>query len=171
MKCPRCATQLQRTRYEGLPVFHCTSCNGYAVSSAQRLDAIKRRREANYGDLEQEAEQAAGSDSIDAIRCPSCNAKMDKEKQEEHSFLFDVCGNCKMVWLDPGEIALLQIDHQSSAQGVESTRFQARLKNMSDSDKEAFEERLSKLPEGDVTGLGGITAGISAVLFDFFRRD
>jgi len=107
MNCPRCSSALNRSRYEGLPVFTCDNCNGYLVAT-RRVTDINRRRAKSPEDLKQEALVDGNKDSERALLCPRCQRPMDKEFWKGlASFHIDNCRNCEFVWFDAGELARL----------------------------------------------------------------
>lgn len=96
---------------------------------------------------------------------------MTQEFWDEHpSFRLDTCQSCDFVWFDPGELARIQLDYEMSPQGRDAARVQDRLQNMSPEEKEAFEDALAKLPEGDATVAS--VFGTSLInRFRFFLRE
>jgi len=151
MKCPVCSSGLDRSRYEGLPVFICDDCNGYLVGTRRATD-INRRRAKSPEDLKQEALVDGHKDSEDGLRCPRCRRPMDKELwKESASFHIDKCRDCELVWFDAGELARLQLDYEATPRAQEASRFQNRHRQLTPEEKRQFEHNLARLPEGDAT--------------------
>ena len=179
MNCPNCQTDLFRVPYEGIQVLQCEQCKGHLLHR-RRLDSVKRRREKSFEQLRAEAvadtaEAVADTDvdTSDKVPCPRCFRRMTKEFVKEPAALhIDVCEPCRLVWLDGGELARLQLAWEISPQGVEAAELQRRLAEMSDERRAAFEENVANLPPGDSTGLSGIGEGFVAAFLQarFGRR-
>ena len=60
----------------------------------------------------------------------------------------DVCRSCSLVWLDGGELALVQLGYESSAIFAEAQEMKRRMAQLeaSPNRKAAFEENLARLP-------------------------
>ena len=73
---------------------------------------------------------------------------MDKRRIEEPADLhIDVCRECRVVWLDGGELGRLQLSHEMTERGQESRRFRKRLATMTADERAEFEKNLEDLPE------------------------
>jgi len=106
--CPNCSVNLGRTVYEGVAVEVCPSCGGHLVSQA-RLTGIQRNPATPAEQLKAEAESFVGS-TAHPVTCPACSRAMKKERTKQPVLIeFDVCPSCQAVWLDPGELAMLQL--------------------------------------------------------------
>ena len=145
MKCPKCSTDLKRNLYEGLPVFHCGTCDGYLVAT-NRVEDINRRRETPTEVLVKEARTPDGADSEDPLRCPRCHLPMEKEFVDGPApFRLDKCQICEFVWFDVGELARSQLDYESTTHAQEAARFQDRLHEMTPAERSQFEQNLARL--------------------------
>ena len=148
MKCPTCSEILERSEYEGLPVFRCTGCHGYLVAT-NRVTDISRRRNKSTEELTKELEES-GEDHEDMLRCPRCFRPMDNEPQKgPYPFRIDKCKDCEFVWLDAGELARSQLNYESTTHAKEAAHFQDRLHEMTPEEKEQFEKDLARLPHVD----------------------
>lgn len=148
MHCPVCEqSKMDRVQYEGLQILQCPGCRGFVLEQ-RRLRAIEKRRDLQLDDLAQEIEHAA-NDTLSKLRCPKCRRTMEKRKKPfgPSEFWIDRCLKCKMVWLDFGELAKIQLIYEFSDQGMEQQQMQDRLQQMSDEDRKALEERIAKLPQ------------------------
>ncbi len=77
---------------------------------------------------------------------------MDKEIWKgAASFHIDKCRDCRFIWLDAGELARIQLQHESTPRAQEAARFQNRHRQMTPEEKRQFEHNLARLPEGDAT--------------------
>ena len=127
-KCPICNVDLLATDYEGFRVMSCGDCGGHLVS-LQRFGCIKRVNKKTQVELKGEAtSQFKGSTECD-IKCPRCHALMGKEVAalpyvEVHT---DVCRHCDLVWLDGGELAMLQLGHEASTKFMDSTDIKPKV--------------------------------------------
>lgn len=115
LKCPACQVPLCLIEYEGQTVHVCPDCRG-ALVQEPRLERIKRRRERKWSTEEEGrvAGEVAAADKTAWVRCPRCFGFMEKLKVSGAgcAFHLDRCGACQLVWLDPGELELLQIQYE-----------------------------------------------------------
>jgi Zn-finger nucleic acid-binding protein len=115
LKCPACPVPLCLVEYEGQMVHVCPDCRG-ALVQEPRLERIKRRREQKWSVAEEGriAQEVAAADKTAWVRCPRCFGFMEKLKVSGagHAFHLDRCGACQLVWLDPGELELIQIQYE-----------------------------------------------------------
>ncbi len=147
MKCPRCSTELTRVRYEGFPAFRCEQCYGYLVGR-ERLETIKHVQTRPVQQLKQEVLGESQGDSQDELRCPGCRGKMQKQfVQPPASIHVDLCTACRLVWLDGGELARLQLSHRISPQGLEEAELRRRYREMSPARRAQLEQNIASLPE------------------------
>jgi len=147
MKCPSCQSELRRILYESMPVFRCLKCHGYLLSE-KRLQGVRRSPATDIEQLKQEVIAEARPDTLGPVRCPRCGRKMDKRRIEEPAALnIDVCRECRLVWLDGGELGRLQLSHEMTEKAQESRRFRRRLETMTPEERAEFEKNLAELPE------------------------
>lgn len=108
LDCPVCQTALQTALIDGEPVNYCPSCRGFLAA----LDAFGRivtKRRANHGPHERVATPFDPAELERRCLCPVCSRRM-----EAHPFggggnaVVDTCGRCHAVWLDAGELAILE---------------------------------------------------------------
>jgi Zn-finger nucleic acid-binding protein len=169
MQCPFCPGQLERARYEGLPVFQCSICQGYLIES-RRVTDIKRRGFKSKAELTNDS-AAAVADNLESLRCPRCRRKMAKERAEPpSSFQIDTCQDCSLVWLDLGELAQLQLDYEATPRGTDARRMRKRQQEMTAAEQAEFVSNLAKLPEGDATLLSAFGRGLAASWDQCWRR-
>ncbi|MDA7977565.1 MAG: zf-TFIIB domain-containing protein [Pirellulales bacterium] len=148
MRCPACRTvELTKTTYEGFTVNNCPECFGHLIPR-QRTEGIKRRSTRSPEDLEHQVMLERGEDSQRLIGCPYCGVRMQKmNKARPVPFQIDFCRKCDMLWLDGGELALLQLSYESSAQAEESREMRRRWEEMSDERKQEYRDNLRRLPK------------------------
>jgi Zn-finger nucleic acid-binding protein len=164
--CPACSGELVRTTYEKLPVFYCTGCAGHMVSSA-RLESIQRRTDTSQQALEEEAKGVQIQDERSergAISCPKCAVPMLRETRSGGLEVeIDRCGNCDVVWLDPGEIAMLQLAYEASPKFKNAEAIRQRYDELqADPERLArFEHNVERLPSGSSSLLGAFGEGLS----------
>ena len=61
-------------------------------------------------------------------------------------YYIDDCSKCGQLWFDAGELAKLQLQYESSEQGLEMFRFRERLANMTEQERAELEARIANLP-------------------------
>ena len=148
-ECPACGSSLARVSYEGFRVLHCERCGGHLVP-LDRLESIKRASHKSPEELKREAAGFAG-DTVAAVRCPRCRAEMRKEPLDVAvvALHMDVCGSCRLAWLDGGELAVLQLAHEASQKSMNAAELRQRMRELEASPerKAQFEAALAKLPD------------------------
>ncbi len=161
MQCPVCDVKLNHAAYEGQTVYHCPECRGH-LATRQRVSQIKSSRERSTEALKEEATQQQRADTAERLLCPKCcTNRMIKEKVRVRfaageSFSIDVCGRCKVVWFDGGELARLQLEHEESPKGHDELRTQQRGQERTPEEQARFQQVLDALPgpEGVARGVG-----------------
>jgi Zn-finger nucleic acid-binding protein len=106
--CPCCQKRLKVGRIEGKGVAHCPACHGFLARSADFATILGRRR----------SRRRKGNPSprpIDptefrrTLSCPSCRKTMDAHPYGAGgTAVIDSCHRCHLVWLDLGELAVLE---------------------------------------------------------------
>lgn len=79
----------------------------------QNADLIKEHR------ARLDAERTKREGAAKAMTCPRCGGTL--EEQRHHEVVIDQCTQCRGVWLDAGELELLEAtsqDHRSSFLGA-----------------------------------------------------
>jgi Zn-finger nucleic acid-binding protein len=121
LKCPKCHIPLCGLEYEGNHIYECSEGHGTLVEEP-RLDRIKkiRQREWDADDGPRFEAEVLAADSTAKIRCPRCLVA-DMEKRRIYAgniaFHLDRCNDCGLVWLDRGELELLQIQYEKEVDG------------------------------------------------------
>ena len=150
--CPLCNIPLNPIDYEDMRVFQCFKCRGHLMSLA-RLDGIKRANRKKTEALKAEASDDLTRDTDVRIACPRCHAWMTKEALDLPALDLhaDVCKPCQLVWLDGGELALIQLAYETSAKFLNNQQIKQRMRdiNASPERKAAFEANLNRLPDSE----------------------
>ena len=148
-KCPVCSVDLVPTDYEGFRVMQCTGCGGHLVP-LQRFQSIKRVNRKSPDELKAEASSQFSASSLKTLRCPRCHMAMRKKRADLPvlDLQTDVCRRCELVWLDGGELALLQMGYQATSKFIDAQEFKRRMHELEASPerKARFEDALAKLP-------------------------
>ena len=181
MKCPLCSINLVPADYEGLRVMQCPECGGHLVPQ-QRLEIIKRAARKSQDDLDAEASSQRQTDSPYTFKCPHCHTSMRKQRADLAGLHIetDLCRHCALVWLDGGELALLQLGYEVTAKFIDSQEFKRRMQELeaSPARKAKFEENLARLPDkggpwkevfGDCQGPLDNVFRIIEMVIDFLR--
>lgn len=146
-KCPVCDVGLVGVEYEGFRVMQCESCGGHLVP-LQRLESIKRIDERSEDELKAEATGKFVASTAEVVKCPRCRLPMRKQSADlpVMELETDVCRSCSLVWLDGGELALLQLAHQAKSRFINAQDLKRRMEQFEASPerKARFEENLSK---------------------------
>ena len=98
-KCPRCETEMNIAKDEGVVLDWCVQCNGLwfdfseldeYLSDTKRPENFVRTSEIITGDLP----------------CPACGEQMDEVRCNE--LTLDRCSRCRGIWFDAGEVKELK---------------------------------------------------------------
>ena len=147
--CPICNVPLQPEAYEGLLIRRCPQCQGHLLEQT-RFEALQRIPQKTLAELETEARAGFTGDTAAPLRCPRCHVTMCKRPFTAPGFdlHLDLCLDCKLVWLDGGELAMAQLVFQASPKFRDTQELQRRAAAL-DADPErkaAFDEAVAKLP-------------------------
>lgn len=171
-KCPVCDIELISKDYEGFRLMQCDKCGGHLVS-AQRLESLKRLATKDQTELQADASTNFKHSTTNFLRCPRCHLMMEKESIDIPvvELQTDTCRSCKLIWLDGGELALLQLLYQSNGKFADAQEFRRRMDAVEASPerKAKFEADLAKLPD-HVSPTEGLLNDFGETLLDALSR-
>jgi Zn-finger nucleic acid-binding protein len=151
-KCPVCDDGLVWVEYEGARVMKCFACHGYLVDVAA-LERIKRNEGKSQDQLSVEVETESNHNSEHELKCPRCRLTMNKvnESLPGIEIELDCCKSCKMIWLDGGGLAKLQLGYEATDQAIQARAMKARVEAFeADPERQAqFAENLAQAPTFD----------------------
>jgi Zn-finger nucleic acid-binding protein len=103
LTCPHCASKLQPKKYGDRVAWTCPACSGLAFNLAVLRDEIDDAVVAQFW-------RQARSAAVAAARCPSCRRAMRliEHRTARVSLDADICVPCQLIWLDGGELDLIQ---------------------------------------------------------------
>ncbi len=107
-QCCKCSQPLELGKLRGmLDVCFCQSCRGYVIDSESLGEVIQQLRGSYEG--EDDKPQPINPDDLDAGHpCPACLEPMDAHPYYgPGNVVIDTCRNCKLGWLDHGELATI----------------------------------------------------------------
>ncbi len=112
MNCPRCksvALKQDRLR-EAAITYHawaCPQCTGLWLSREELVRAEMEEKPALF-----EFRQLLGREAQAApLACPECQGALQKlRSSRDHHVTMDVCRKCEKVWLDGGELKVIQTE-------------------------------------------------------------
>ena len=169
-QCPVCDhDDLDYTQYDGFRVMKCNKCKGYLLAK-RHLDNIERMHKKSQSLLQEELSVEFTGSTDGKIRCPICYKKMDKRefKRTTLSIHADACEACGLVWLDGGELALLQLAYMTTGKYVdaEENKFRMQEVNASLARKAEYEKNLAQLPDEETDDL---TEFFREIINDFHK--
>lgn len=148
--CPVCNIPLDPVVYTGVGVLRCGQCQGHLVDTS-RLAAIKRIAGKSQAELKAEVTGAYHGDHTGPVKCPTCRMPMRKQPVPLPGLTLqlDVCKTCSLIWLDGGELALVQLDHRATPAFRDAQQMKQRIAALEadPARKAAFEQNMAKLPE------------------------
>jgi len=149
-KCPVCDLELSSVEYEGYIVRRCGSCNGHLMR-LNKMKFIERVNHKTQEQLKSEASAEFSGSSTQRLRCPRCHAPMHKEAIDLPvlDLQYDICTGCSLVWLDGGELGLVQLAYQAGSGFLNAQELKRRMQELEASPerKAIFKANLAKLPE------------------------
>ncbi len=149
-RCPVCGAAMENIDYEGFRLRHCHACGGHLIPAA-RLKAIQQRDAIPRGELQEEVRARFTASTAEPVRCPRCRITMRKQdvRLPVVRVQTDVCAPCGLVWLDGGELALLQLAHEATDTFADRRALQQRAMELETSPerKARFMEDLARLPD------------------------
>ena len=109
------------------------------------------QQQKSQDELRAEASADFRASSSATLKCPRCHMPMRKQAADLPvlDLQTDICRSCQLVWLDGGELALLQLGYQVKSRFIDAQEFRRRMRELEASPerKARFEEDLAKLPE------------------------
>ncbi len=106
LACPVCAARLELATLEEHPVLHCSACRGVLLSCPALADVVAIRRS---GGKRARAARIDPKDLERVVHCPTCRGRMDTAPYlGPGNVVIDTCGECTIVWLDHGELAVIE---------------------------------------------------------------
>ena len=107
--CPICTDKpLQTALIDGEPVCYCDHCRGF-LTNVDTFGVIVVKRRASHGRHGPHPGPFDPAELQRVIKCPSC-----KHPMEAHPYfgggnvVVDTCERCRLIWLDAGELAVIQ---------------------------------------------------------------
>jgi len=89
-----------------------------------RQEIERKRKLADERQAKVQVEERERAQALHFMKCPKCGG--DLEEMEHHHVKVDQCTDCKGVWLDVGEIELLEHAHESGVTRFFSSMFGRR---------------------------------------------
>lgn len=150
-RCPLCVVSLERVRYEGLPLFQCPQCCGHFVEEI-RLKGIQKTKIKSKDDLKEAVRKHYQGNTRSELNCPRCMAFMDKEViRRPMAIEYDRCKSCHAIWLDPGELAMMQLAWEATQRSRSVDAMKERHQQfMASPERQArFEENCALMNRGN----------------------
>ncbi len=102
-QCPLCNVALWNATLAGIQMFSCKKCRGMLIPMGPFADLVDQLRSA-----EQDSDPLLPADPSQLSRridCPQCHHRMDTHFYAGPGHVvIDSCDNCRLIWLDQGEI-------------------------------------------------------------------
>ena len=99
---------MQSAQIEDETVCYCDSCRGF-LTPIDAFGQIVAKRRSHHGQHEQRSEPFDHTELERILACPDCGERMDA-----HAFsgggnaVVDTCESCSLIWLDAGELAIIE---------------------------------------------------------------
>ena len=107
-ECPTCRRPLQAAVIERIPAEHCESCEGLLIARRDFVTVVQTRR-ALWDGPKVPGRPLAPEEGRREVSCPGCGKKMECHPYHGPGHVWiDTCGGCDKVWLDRGELTLIE---------------------------------------------------------------
>jgi Zn-finger nucleic acid-binding protein len=106
--CPVCAVALVNAVIDGESVAACGHCRGF-LALIPTFGGIVEKRRSQHGPNEQQPAPFDPAELKRVLKCPRCHQRM-----EAHPYfgggnaVVDTCERCRLIWLDAGELAIIE---------------------------------------------------------------
>ena len=102
MRCPKCASAMEKADHEGIEIERCTVCRGLFFDMFE-LDDLKKLQGSEALDPG-EAALGKNLNKVDDYPCPKCSNPMIKmvDRRQRHIW-YEACSQCFGIFLDAGE--------------------------------------------------------------------
>jgi len=102
MKCPKCASDMEKVTYRNIDVDRCQACKGiwFDMLEHEHLKAIQGSESIDIGD----PKVGSDNDMIRRISCPVCQTDMIQMVDNKQPHIgYEACTTCYGVFFDAGE--------------------------------------------------------------------
>jgi Zn-finger nucleic acid-binding protein len=108
LACPICGVSLVAAALEGNRVLHCRRCRGILVNNPTFADIVRLRRARHEGPSDRPPPLDAEALNRQ-VHCPACDGRMDVHPYYgPGNVVIDTCPRCFLVWLDHGELGVIE---------------------------------------------------------------
>lgn len=108
LNCPLCGRPLERGAIEGHMVKTCPNCRGI-LARRRAFAMIVQKRRAAQRVKDPFPKPIRDEDRERRLLCPSCHRAMDNHAyMGPGAVLVDTCGDCCLIWLDQGEMTIIE---------------------------------------------------------------
>ena len=108
LQCPSCGRELEAASIEGHLVKTCPNCRGILARRRAFAIIVEKRRVARQGTDPFPRPLPEGEQGR-RLPCPVCGRLMDTHPYlGPGAVVVDTCGDCCLIWLDPGELAIIE---------------------------------------------------------------
>jgi Zn-finger nucleic acid-binding protein len=106
--CPRCVVRLKIGAVEGRRVGYCPDCRGF-LTTARNFSLVLERRRAKAKAADPKPLTFDPAELTRRTACPRCRSRMDTHPYGGGgNAVIDSCLSCRLVWLDAGELTVLE---------------------------------------------------------------
>ncbi len=107
-ECPVCRAALSTGAISDCQVLYCSKCRGVLATNDDFASIIRWKR-ANWEGATSKPVPINQEEFERSVECPRCGKSMDVHPYYgPGSVVIDSCGQCRVVWLDHGEIAAIE---------------------------------------------------------------
>ena len=108
LACPVCEQTLVAGTIDKRRVLHCERCRGVLATNAEFVEIVKSRR-SKYSGPDLRPTPLDQKQLKRSLRCPACRSAMDTHPYYgPGAIVVDTCPRCFLIWLDHGEIAVIE---------------------------------------------------------------
>ena len=117
--CPVCAIPLVEALIDGEPVAYCQRCRGF-LTLIPKFGSIVEKRRSKQTSNEQQPAPFDPADLKRRLKCTECEKFMDAHPYSGGgNAVVDTCESCGLIWLDAGDLAIIEryIPHRHQIEG------------------------------------------------------
>lgn len=123
--CPRDRHPLEQGAIHDTPMHKCPSCQGILLLQKQVNRLLETLTRGLLRTIPADAPLDRIPDLGGGLSCPACAEAMEHYGyMGDHAVMVDACHACRLLWLDPGELAAMCVQYARTERRLEASRLQ-----------------------------------------------
>lgn len=116
MQCPKCQVVMKVLSYEGVAIEKCPACHGEWLDDGELHSVVVKRDKTFSPAVKKEllakikANKGKPTEITRTLKCPRCGGSTAPNNYATDSgIIIDRCTSCHGVWVDQGELEMIQV--------------------------------------------------------------